>query len=286
MKLRDNFVVFILSHGRANNIKTLNTLKKANYNGDWFIVIDNEDKTANEYYEKYGKDKVIMFDKLEKSKEFDTADNFDDRRTIVYARNACFDIAEKLGYRYFLELDDDYTSLGFRKVKDDKFIEIHSRNANSLFEAMLRFLDDTGAMTVALAQGGDFIGGSQSSFFRKGISRKAMNTFFCDVEKRFNFIGRVNEDVNTYVRMGNIGRLLLTVSKASITQVTTQASTGGMTEQYLDSGTYVKSFYTILFMPSSVKIRMMGGSNKRLHHSVSWNNTVPKIMNERYKKRG
>lgn len=284
MTLRDNFCVFILSHGRADNIKTLKTLEKANYSGDWYIVIDNEDKTADEYYKKYGTERVVMFDKLKKSKEFDTADNFNDRRTIVYARNACFDIAEDLGYKYFLELDDDYTSLGHRMIKDNKFIEVHSRQADNLFEAMLKFLDDSNASTVALAQGGDFIGGADSSFFKKGISRKAMNTFFCDVNKRFEFLGRVNEDVNTYTYQGSVGRLLLTVSKASITQVTTQASGGGMTDMYLDSGTYVKSFYTVMFMPSSVKIRMMGGAHKRLHHSVSWNNTVPKIIDERYKK--
>jgi hypothetical protein len=99
----NNFCVFILSHGRANNIKTLKALESANYTGDWYIVIDNEDDTASEYYERYS-DKVIMFDKLEMSKEFDTYDNFSDRRTIVYARNACFKIAKKLGYRYFFTM--------------------------------------------------------------------------------------------------------------------------------------------------------------------------------------
>ena len=49
-----------------------------------------------------------MFDKLEISKKFDEFDNFDDRRAIVYARNASFEIAKKLGLKYFLQLDDDY----------------------------------------------------------------------------------------------------------------------------------------------------------------------------------
>lgn len=283
-KMNKKFAVFILSHGRADNIKTLKTLKAANYTGDWFIIIDNEDKTADEYYKRFGEDKVIMFDKLAKSKEFDTADNFSDRRTIVYARNACFDIAEELGYDYFLELDDDYTSIGHRLVKDGKFIEVHSRQADRLFEAMLDFLDATGAITVAFAQGGDFIGGAESKFYQKGISRKAMNTFFCSVKNRFDFLGRVNEDVNTYTHLGSQGELLFTITKASITQVTTQASSGGMTEQYLDSGTYIKSFYTVMFMPSAVDIRMMGHLHKRLHHRVNWNRTVPKIIDEKYKK--
>lgn len=58
------FCVFILSHGRPNNVRTLKTLQKSNYTGDWYIVIDNEDKTAAEYYKRFGKDKIIMFDKL------------------------------------------------------------------------------------------------------------------------------------------------------------------------------------------------------------------------------
>ena len=69
-------------------------------------MIDNEDKAAAEYYARYKN--VVMFDKPKIAKTFDEADNFDDRRAIVYARNACFQIARKLGYKYFIELDDDY----------------------------------------------------------------------------------------------------------------------------------------------------------------------------------
>ena len=29
-------------------------------------------------------------------------------RAIVYARNACFDLAKDLGITYFIQLDDDY----------------------------------------------------------------------------------------------------------------------------------------------------------------------------------
>lgn len=88
--MNEKFAVFILSHGRPNNVITLNTLKKCGYTGDWYIVIDNEDDTAEEYYKNFGRERVIMFDKLAVAQTFDTADTFEDRRTIVYARNACF----------------------------------------------------------------------------------------------------------------------------------------------------------------------------------------------------
>ena len=116
----DNLVIFILSHGRANNIYTLKALKKHGYTGKVIFVIDNEDKTSESYYDNF--EDVEMFDKLEISKTFDEADNFKDRRSIVYARNACFDIAKKRGYKYFIQMDDDYTGFNYRvySVKNQK----------------------------------------------------------------------------------------------------------------------------------------------------------------------
>jgi len=111
-----------------------------------------------------------------------------------------------------------------------------------------------------------------------------MNTFICSVDRPFKFMGRINEDVNTYTRLGSVGQLFFTVPNVNISQIQTQANSGGMTELYLDSGTYVKSFYTIMFQPSSVKISLMGSIHKRLHHMVSWKNTVPLIISEQHKK--
>ena len=281
--MRDDFGVFILSHGRPDRVKTLKSMEKGGYTGKWWIVIDNEDDTAPEYYKRY-KDRVIMFDKLEVSKTFDTADTSQERRTIVYARNACFAIAKELGLEYFLELDDDYTSFEYRVIRDKKLAVFAVKSLDGLFSAMINFLDDTGAITVALSQGGDFIGGKDSKFYHDKVSRKAMNTFFCKVSNPFRFVGRINEDVNTYTSLGSKGKLILTISDASITQVQTQANKGGMTDVYLDSETYLKTFYTVIFSPSCTKVGMMGDKHKRIHHMIDWDRCVPKILNEKWKK--
>ena len=112
-----------------------------------------------------------------------------------------------------------------------------------------------------------------------------MNTFFCDVEKPFQFLGRINEDVNTYTRLGSTGWLGLTVTDGQINQKQTQKNKGGMSTVYLDSGTYLKSFYSVMGMPSAVRIQEMGDKNKRIHHAVEWESCVPMILNEQYKKR-
>ena len=282
--MRDNFAIFILTHGRPHKQYTIKTLKKCNYTGKYYLVIDTEDKDADEYKRLYG-DKVLQFDKRDISRLFDTADTFDDRRAIVYARNVCWQLARQLNLDYFLELDDDYTNFRFRKNENGVLKTIHCRHLDDVFEAMLDFLDTTKASTVALAQTGDFIGGITSTVHKAGLSRKAMNSFFCRTDTPLVFTGRVNEDVNTYVSQGSKGKLLFTVAECSLDQLQTQSNQGGMTELYLDSGTYVKSFYSIIFNPSCVKIGMMGVSNKRIHHKIYWNFCTPKIISDKHKKR-
>jgi hypothetical protein len=74
--MRSDFAILILTHGRADNVVTLSTLGKCGYHGRWYMVIDNEDSQAQKYYENFGEDHVIMFDKLKKSREFDTCEGF------------------------------------------------------------------------------------------------------------------------------------------------------------------------------------------------------------------
>lgn len=282
--MRDDFAVFILSHGRADNVVTWETLNKCGYTGKRFVVIDNEDVQEELYRKKYG-DAVLIFDKEAIERTFDTFDNRSERRTVVFARNACFDLAEEVGVKYFLQLDDDYVSFMIRyeekgKLKGKSFTDI-----NVFFDKMIAFLEKSGAYSVCMAQGGDFIGGIGNSRFKKGILRKAMNSFFCSVERPFQFVGRINEDVNTYTLEGSRGKLFMTVCRAMLIQKQTQANAGGMTEVYLDGGTYVKTFYTVMCMPSAVKVCVVGASSKRMHHKISWENCVPMIISEKWRKK-
>lgn len=279
------FAVFILTHGRPDRVITLDTLRKAGYTGRTYLVIDNEDETADEYRRRFGAENVIEFDKAAVAETFDTADTQQDRRTIVYARNACFGIARDLGLDYFLELDDDYGSFLYRSVEGGGAM---MRSFDAVADAMLTFLDDSGAATVAMAQGGDFMGGVASSTIRLGLERKAMNSFFFCTGRRVAFVGRINEDVNTYIVQGSRGDLFLTVTALQLNQTQTQQESGGMTEAYLAAGTYVKSFYTVMMAPSCVKVRMMNRpdhrDNARLHHSTTWDHAVPKIISGKHRK--
>lgn len=281
--VRDSFAVFILSHGRADNLITLNSLRRCGYSGKWYVVVDNEDPTIDDYVRVCGSEHVIVFDKLASSRTFDAFDNSENRKTIIYARNECFRIARELGLKYFLELDDDYKWFEFRWPEGDVLKTREMKDIDRVFEAFLTFLDDTDAKTIAFAQGGDLIGGVKGSRFRQGLLRKAMNSFFCRTDRPFTFIGRINEDVNTYTTLGSRGDLFFTFTKVDLVQVTTQKNNGGMSDVYLDYGTYNKSFYTVITMPSCVKIGMMGDKHMRIHHQIDWETCVPKIVSGRFR---
>lgn len=282
--MREDFAVFIITHGRAGNISTLKPLKDGNYGGKLYFLIDNEDDQKERYKELYGADNVIVFDKQAAFDACDTMELTGEKKAIVFARNAIFEVAKGLGLRYFLMLEDDFTDFMYRFPDGKKLGYAPCRQLDDLFEAMIEFLNSSGALTIAFAQGGDFIGGVNSKNFYKGLLRKCMNSFFCDVEKPINFRGTMNEDVTTYTTLGSRGELFFTVTKANIVQKQSQSVSGGMTDLYKDTGTYQKSFYSVMSMPSCVKLAMMGDKHYRIHHNVNWTCCVPKILNERWKK--
>ena len=282
---RNDFAVFILSHGRADRVVTVDTLRRCGYTGDIYIIIDDMDGDEEEYRKRYG-DKVIQFCKKEEAERSDVMDMDDDMRIVLYARNSCHRIAKELGLTYFLELDDDYTEFRFRKDKNGVFTSTHMKHLDMVFDAFIEFLEKSGAVTVALAQSGDFIGGMGSNVWKKQLSRKAMNSFFCKTDRPFQFLGRINEDVNAYTLLSSRGMLFFTVAKATLNQTTTQTNGKGLTDVYLKYGTYVKSFYTVMAMPSAARVQMLNTTHKRMYHKILWDRCTPMILNERYKKRG
>jgi hypothetical protein len=286
--MRDDFCAFILTHGRPDRVHTYDTMMKAGYTGKVYIVIDDEDKQAEGYRQQFG-DKVLQFNKAEWAAKTDEGDNFNHRKAIVYARNACWDLAKQVGCRYFVQFDDDYTNFISRYNSRQEYVSgIVNKRLDLLLTSMLDFYIFSNSLAIAMSQGGDHIGGDPDNNGDKlRLSRKCMNSWFCDIEKPIQFFGHMNEDVSAYVTYGHRGHLFLTVHQAQLNQKPTQVTPGGMSDLYLSSGTYAKSFYTVMANPSCVQIGAMGdprGSGYRIHHKINWHKAVPKIIEEKYKK--
>jgi len=290
--MRDSFCVFILTHGRADRVTTYDTLRKRHgYTGKIYIVIDDEDDQADNYRKIYG-DSVLQFSKSDIAETFDEGDNFSDRRAIVYARNACFDLAKDLGCKHFIQLDDDYTNFYYR-FDENGFYGSWWARLDWLFAALCNYLDATPFLSIAISQGGDHIGGGVGKK-KNGSMRKVMNTFVCSTDRPFKFSGRLNEDVNIYTCDQRRGSPFLSFVAAQVNQKVTQTNAGGMTDIYLDRGTYVKSFYSVMYCPSAVKIGQLKDAGRkgvtkteghsRVHHSINWTACAPKIIREKFRK--
>lgn len=275
-KLPDTFCVFILTHGRPDNVITLKTLERCGYTGRLYLVLDNEDKTVEKYKQNFGAENVIVFDKKAEADACDEGNNFDERRTITMARNACFRIAESLGVTHFLELDDDYYYFGRRFIEGAKKIT----NMDCAVSSMLEFYISANMTSIAFAQGGDHIGG----FSGEKLKRKCMNSFFCCTSRPFRFVGAMNEDVNTFTTLGSRGHLFFTFTPLQLDQKDTQSQAGGITDMYKRFGTYCKAFTTVMMAPSAVKVSMMQSNNPRIHHTINWRQAVPCIISEKHRK--
>lgn len=281
--METNFAVFIMVYGRPSNNLTYNTLRKSGYTGKIYLVGDNTDATIDEYKSIYG-DELLVFDKIEVSKKYDSGDNSGDLRSTMYAANTIFDLAEQNSIEYFYIMCDDYYEFTYKFNDEIKGAKL-CRDMDSIFRKAVSFYKTTNALSIAFAQTGDFIGGIDNGKAAYRFSkRKAMNSFLCSTSRRFDFVGRMNEDVTTYVNLGQRGSLFLTVPVFAINQKDTQQVKKGLTELYVDNGTYVKSMFSVIYNPSCVKASMMNANHKRIHHSIKWVNTTPMIISERHKK--
>lgn len=278
----NEFAIFIMVWGRPDKMWTLQNLRKSGYTGKIFFVADNLDPTVEEYKKKYGDD-VLVFDKEEAAKKYDAGDNSHDLRSTLYSANTIRDLAREKGYKYYMIMCDDYTGFYYNFNEKTEFVKKSVKNLDEVFKAMLEFYKNTPTTTITLSQGGDFLGGQNGSKSHIQLMRKAMNSFLCDVDREFQFVGRLNEDVTTYVLLGSRGELFFSMTNVCLIQTMHQSQKKGLGDTYKDWGEYIKAFYSVMYNPSSVKIREMGTRNKRIHHNVEWEHAVPKILNEKYK---
>ena len=280
----EDYAVFIMVWGRPDNESTYRSLCNSGYTGKVYFVADDLDKTLKGYKDKYGDD-LLVFSKTEIQDLYDPGDNSGDLRSTMYAANIIPEMAKKLGYKYYFIFCDDYTDFRYKMDGEYKYInKADILNLDNIFSYLLEYFKSIPATSIAIAQGGDFISGKDNDIDSSlGKRRKVMNTFLCSTDRPFEFIGRMNEDVTTYHNLGNKGHLFLTYPNIAINQPETQSSAGGLTDLYLDYGTYIKSFFPVMYNPSSVKVSLLRDRKYRIHHKASWANSVPCIIKEKYK---
>ena len=280
-----DFVVIVLCHKRPGNTTTPKTLRESGYTGNIILLLDDEDNTIDLYKQNFSDLIIDTYSKDEYMKLVDAMDTFKDKRCAVYARNACFDIAIKYNYKYFCQMDDDYTTIPYRFIVNNTLYRSNEVKLDEVFRLYLEFMSTSPQIgSVAFAEPGDFVGGVGSNLNKKLYLHKCMGSWICFVDRKLHFKGTMNDDVNTYSLEGSRGQLFYTFNKIMIDTPATQSVKGGMTDIYLSSGTYRKTFYTVMCCPSFVKVDIFGHAQFRIHHKFNWKHAYPKLISSKYKK--
>lgn len=278
-----NRAIFIPTYNRSNNVLTYKTLKEANCQEKIYLIVGDDDPDLENYKKRFGKE-VIIFSKKEIRPRVDMCDNFEKEKCVVYARNKMFEIAKDLGLDYFCVSDDDYDRFNFRRVFEVKLKGFDIKDVQKVIDITFEYVAKCDKLDcIAWAQGGDFIGGADT-FPNINGKRKIMNAFFFKTNRPIRFMGSINEDLNASFYEGQRGKVFFTINDVSINQKDTQQNAGGLTDVYLDLGTYIKSFYSVIVAPNCVKISAMGNKDLRIHHKVEWNKCCAKIISEEWKK--
>ena len=272
--------IYIISKGRPQ-CSTAKVLKKLNY-PSWFIVCGTNDETLSEYVDKWGKDRVIVFDWKKEIETTDTLDNFGFESMPSGAtpvRNATIRISKERGESRHWQLDDDYTAFGKFDCQQNKYIAI--KDGQELFNEMLaiaNFGHKTGLPNV---------GFSLSSEVRPekvyGFAPRVFNAhnMISDPEKAQFWRGRMNDDLINAIEVNRRGLREFSFRFLSVNMKPSQQESGGLTDIYREEGTVRKTAYAVLIAPNAVRLVIKFG---RYHHRVNWQLLKPCILNERYRK--
>lgn len=280
--MRDDFAILILTHGRPREQRTYRALLNAGYTGKVYFVVDDLDETLDEYKRLYG-DQVIVFDKEAEYRNLDTLSNQKRLTAVVYARNASFEIARRLGLRYFVNCDDDIRQFQLKFVRD-KLITKNIANFDTVLESLIEYMQSAQIECCSISEAGAYIGGA-NKYVQSGWNWSFTHFFLFDVNSDMRYRSFWYEDLLFSLDYQSIGRLMYCtyfVSQVMTTPDELRRQTGGMREEYRNSNSYEAEFISVITHPECTHI-VFDKERKQYIRRVK-KNFIPKIINEKWRK--
>lgn len=274
--------IYIISKGRPQ-CTTAQTLVKMGYPGEWFIVCGNNDETLQQYIDKWGKDKVLVFDWYEQIKHTDVLDNFGFEKMASGAapvRNAVFDFSRARGERRHWQMDDDF--FVFRMISTTEKKNKKMDSGLLLYWWLVRiakYADDAKLANIGVCLAEE----CYPDMAKCPTSRVyAVHNMSNDPELTPEWKGRFNDDTIHAISVFRTGkRREMSLRFLSTDTKDSQSEKGGLTEMYRSLGTVRKTAYLILMAPNASKLTIR---HQRYHHIVDWKKLTVKVINEKWRK--
>lgn len=271
-----NNTIYIMSKGRPQ-CHTARTLKNLGYKGEWFIVCGDNDELLDEYRNRWGDEKVLVFNW---KKYFDKCDFMDNTKSLagaIPARNAIKDIAKKRGEIRHWQWDDDYTNFRWFDCDTLKWRNLNGYELEEKLQKLADFGEAIEASNIGFDLGTACANGIEGAKFILGMRQRVFNFHNLPTDEKLwiKWRGRMNDDLLNSIWAKNHGKLVFSVRNPLGNMEKTQGVSGGLTELYKEQGTVTKTAYGVLGHPKAVKLAIWRG---RYHHHVNWELISPRIV--------
>ena len=288
--MREDFAVFITSYKRANNIVTINSLLDAGYTGNWYVIIEDNDPQLEEYKKRIPKEKLLLYNKKEQSKYYDSCDNFNILNTNLNSLSVVFYFAKLLGYKYFYIAEDDYEGYYYIKRFKRKVFLKKLNNINDIFELCINLLNSNDKLNcISFCSKSTYSIGNSDFFNDTLFNYLNFNGWICDVDKNINFKGTICNDSLTFMDNYKKGNITFTLNYIKNIhrmyhekkKVELDGSGNDEINNIFFRDMLIYYLYNIMGEPSAYKIFTKNG---KVREKFEFKYLIPKIIDERWKK--
>lgn len=281
--MRDDFAIFICTHGRPDKQLTLNTLRKCGYTGRIYLILDNTDTTIQQYIDNYGPDNIIVFDKnyyINSCK--DTGDNVGHYKCILYAKNAVEDIANDLNLSGFVIADDDIARFRFRYPQDGKIRSTNIDSLDSVINICLDYLLNCNITCLGFCFSQMYFGGVES-LNQLHKFRIPYNFVFRNATSKIDWHSWFGEDVITAISYNKVGQFWTVVPfiQQDIANVGSGKEDGGMADIYRNIASFRLAMCDFMYHPSSTRPYLY---QNKFMAAVKKGYECPKLISSAYRR--
>lgn len=276
--------IYICTHGRPSKQITHRMLRKAGYTGEIVLVIDNEDEHGKGYLEFVkGEDntRIHVFDKRKIIDSTNTTNYPPNRKTILYAKNACEQFAKEDNCDCFVICDDDIPGFRYRYVegKSCKSLTI-SDNMDQIIDSHYKFLieSNVAATSFGIAQ---FYFTGANCFNNDNMQKwRIPYTFvFRNIQHSIDWVSDYGEDITTSIEQSRHGQFQCAMPFVQMNLSPMGVGDGGMVELHKD--TFRLAEYGHVWHPDCEQIK---------YYKDHWMSTIerdkafPKLISSSFKK--
>lgn len=282
--MRNDFAVFICTHGRPDKQYTLEALRASGYTGYVVLVLDDEDSTHDQYLNLVStKDNtvVITFNKQDIINSVDYGTKLF-RKVILYAKCACENYAEQMGLKYFAIADDDTKKFRFRYADGDKLRSVDIKQSfDDIVDSFIEYMEKSDLTAMSFGYTSSYLKGV-SIFEPKALcdARVAYNFVFRNAKHKVDWRGSYGEDLITACTHSIVGQIWMNLPTIQNDMVVQCASAGGMTELYKQEDSFQLVQCETMYCPTCITQQFY---KTRWYGAVQRENTFPKIISSKYR---